>query len=144
MDQKVKHHETKDLDVYFAQLLGMAARKKKTTGLKVLKWCWVMVSLIVSCSPLFAWGRWLTNSLRLICSNSKLICLKTFFWKGLFLRGELPVSFREGNTESCDHIRVPPPLNATTPPHPRDKAPSKVFVLARPFFGGFGLKKTIN
>ena len=32
MDQKVQQYETKDLDVYFAQLLGMAARKKKRPG----------------------------------------------------------------------------------------------------------------
>ena len=38
MDQKVQQYETKDLDVYFAQLLGMAARKKndRAKGLKMV------------------------------------------------------------------------------------------------------------
>ena len=28
------------------------------------------------------------------------------FWKGLFLRGELPVSFREGNTKVPNHAII--------------------------------------
>ena len=80
MDQKVKHHETKDLDVYFAQLLGMAVRTKKKDRAKGLKM--VLGDGFIDCFffTLFAWGRWLTKSLRPICSNSTLICLKTFLF----------------------------------------------------------------